>query len=180
MRGPPFTRLILGLLFLVPARGSTEPIPATSSPVEALTADLAWSFSIAKESTAQQTPGLDKAIWRFKSEKPYTVANGEQLFLRFSLSAYRFEEERAAIDQLAEWKTQGEGATGLTYAWVRIIRRDGTLYRLDIPCTFSEANVEKITSNLTDAISAGSQESFSALDCRCGGSCVGGGGNHKP
>ena len=180
MKDYPRTILCLGLLFLAPARGSAESIPGATSSVETLSAGLNWTFSISKEPTTQKVQGRKKTVWRFKSEKPYSVTNGERLFLRFSFSIYRFEEVRAATDQLAEWKKQGEHPTGLTYAWVRIIRRDRTLYRLDIPCTFSEANVEKITSNLTDAIFADGQESLPAISCRCGGSCVGGGGNHKP
>jgi hypothetical protein len=166
------TVLPLGLLVLFPAGVLAERIPGTTAPVETLAADLEWAFVVERTAEPQGTSASRKEVWRFRSRGPYSVTDGERLFLRFSLSVYRYETEEAVIQQFEAWALQGESAMGLTYAWTRIFRRGDPLYRLDIPCTFSKANVQKITAALTRSITEDVHGPLAALYCVCGGSCM--------
>lgn len=168
--------LCLGLVFLATA-GRAESIPGTTTPVASLAADLEWDFSIAKKDApkeSQDPRDVELQSWQFQSKEPYSRTDRGPVYLRLSLSVYRFGEEGAADDQIAEWREQGRRPTGLTYAWVQVVQRDSYLYRLDIPCLFSKANVEKITASLARAVAAGKNEehvSVEVLFCPCGSSC---------
>jgi len=165
---------ILGFALLSLAKASAAPIPGTDSPADVLTEGLEWAFSVSEDSATQDQPGLHRDVWRFRSVEPYSETHGERLFLRFSLSVYGFQDEQGDDAQFAAWTQEGKDGTGLTYAWVRIFQRANFLYRLDIPCTFSRSNVEKLASNLASAIFDDAHESSKAIHCFCGTSCVAG------
>lgn len=166
--------LFIGLVLSAPIGVFAELIPGTEHSVDSLVVGLDWSFSDSHESTDPALPGPSKDVWRFRSDDPYSVTDGARLFLRFSLEVHQFEEERGALAQFGELSQKGQGVIGLTYAWARVFQRKNLLYRLDIPCTFSKHNVQKMTSNLTKSFALGANESIAAIYCYCGGSCVNG------
>lgn len=146
-------------------------IPGTSTPVDALAAELPWDFSVASESTTEESPAVELTVWRFKSVEPYERTDEGSVYLRFSLRVRQFRDPADADAQFDAWVQQDPEFFGLTKSWARIFQRDGTLYRLDVPCMFSEENVDQIASSLTGAFPDDADRSLPAISCWCGRGC---------
>ena len=170
------TRILTALLILgvgLPATLVADKIPGSTTPVDALVADLTWNFSVSQESTTSTSPVVEATVWRFKSAEPVERSKEGNVYLRFSLAVHQFRETEPADDLVAEWAQKDQKFFGLTKAWARIYQRGSILYRLDMPCLLSADHVDAITSRLTAVLPREPGE-YPAIYCRCGAGCAAG------
>ncbi len=164
------------------AEGTIPLIPGTEVPLAVLPDAVEWEFGVRADSAGvERHRFLDSegpvpkevTVYRFKSAEPYGErGDNGYTFLRFSLAAFRFEndsEAKSAIGDLIP--TDGRRIhTYVCFGGGYFRQRGSWVYDLDVPCLFSRSNYQRIVDALDVALQGVGAEPGRALQCFCGGS----------
>jgi len=154
-------------------------IPGTQiDPVE-LTQHFGQTFHITRERMLNKESSYGEQGWEgtqvfkfnYVSTRPYRKDKNGEIYLKFSLTVTIFKEQAQAISWLKNVAQKAHPDMGITYEWDLFFVKKSTLYHLHMPCIFSEANVNLLSTTLEKMVQDQGITDLSQLKCRCGGGC---------